>query len=122
LFFPERFQPFRGTETFISLSLFQQLLRITLIEGEALGLTIGTILSPPIRTFFPADPQPFKIFEDMVDGGIGRSLHIRIFNSKDENSVVMLCKKVIEKSGSGIPDVEETGGGGSEADAHIGNH
>jgi hypothetical protein len=49
----------------------------------------------------------------------GRTLHIRVFNAKDELSLVMLREKPVEESGSGATDVEVAGWGGSEADTNL---
>jgi hypothetical protein len=77
-------------------------------------LTIRAIRSVLVRTFLPADPQPLKVFEDVIDGGIRRPFHIRIFNPQDEGPPMTFCKEIIEKGGSSISDMEKPCRGRSE--------
>jgi hypothetical protein len=48
-----------------------------------------------------------------------RTLHIRVFNAKDELSLVMLCEEPIEESGSSATDVEVAGWRGSEPNPNL---
>jgi hypothetical protein len=85
-------------------------------------LTIRAIRSAPVRTFLPADSKPLKVFEDVIDGSLGRPFHIRIFDPQDEGSSSAFCKEIVEKSGSGIPDMEKPCGGRSKAHTNREGH
>jgi hypothetical protein len=85
-------------------------------------LTIRALRSPLVRTFFPANSQPFEIFEDGINRSLCRSLDIGILNSQNKNSVMMFGKDVVEEGGSSISDMKKTGGGGSKTNTHTGDH
>jgi hypothetical protein len=116
LFFPERLQSFCRAETFIGPALLKQLFCIVKIESEALRLTIGASRSSSVRSFFPLDSQPPQIFEDVVARGVGRSLHVGIFNAEDESSTMVFCKDMIEEGSASVSDMEKTRWGRSESD------
>jgi hypothetical protein len=77
------------------------------INGYPLRLTIRTQRALSVRTFLPGDPQPPEIFYDPIDGSIGRSLYICIFNAKNKCSLMPFCKEKIEKGSPEISDMEK---------------
>ena len=87
-------------------------------------LTRPTILLQPLRleerSFVPVQSQPAHALENAFHHFGRRPLDVRVFNAKDELSVVMLCEEPIEEGGSGATDVEVAGWGGSEANSNLG--
>jgi hypothetical protein len=59
-----------------------------------------------------------EIFENVINGGVGRSHDVRIFNPEDERSFVALCKDVIKEGGPGISDMEKPGRGRGKANPY----
>jgi hypothetical protein len=116
------FEPFRRAETFIDFSFTEQFFRIVTIEREALGLTIGTVLPFSIRPFLPEDPQPSEVLEDRLDGSIGRSLRIGIFDPQNECTSLLSGKEIVEEGGASISDMEKPGGGRGETNTNISTH
>jgi hypothetical protein len=118
LFFSKFFEPLFRAKTLITLSFLRQPIGEFTINGYPLGLTIRTQGSLPARTFLPGDPQPLEVFHDPIDGSIGRSLHVRIFNAENICSLMPFCKKKIEEGSPGISDVEEPGRSRGKANAN----
>jgi hypothetical protein len=118
LFFPKRLEPFRGAEAFVSLALAKQPICMLMIEFETLRLTIRARRSAPVRPFFPLDSEPSQIFQDMVNRGVVRMLHVGVFNPEDKRPTMVFGKKVVEKGSSSISDVEKTRWGWSESDTN----
>jgi hypothetical protein len=113
------FKPFGRAETFIDFSFTEQFFRIVTIEREALGLTIGTVLPASIRPFLPEDPQPSEVLEDRLDGSIGRSLRIGIFDPQNECAFFLSGKEIVEEGGASISDMEEPGGSRGETNTNF---
>jgi hypothetical protein len=119
LFLPDSLQSFRGAEAFVDFSFLKKLIRIVTVERKALGLAIGAIRAFPVGTFVPLDSQPMKIFNDAVEGGLRRSLQIRILDPEDEGAPMFSGKEVIVQGCSGISDVEKPGGSRSKTNSYI---
>jgi hypothetical protein len=114
LFLPDSLQPFRGAEALVDFSFLKELIRIVMVERKALGLAIGAIGSAPVGTFVPLDSQPMKIFNDLIEGGFRRSLHVRILDPEDEGALMGSGKEVVVEGCSCISDVEKPGGSRSK--------
>jgi hypothetical protein len=71
------------------------------------------------RPFVPIQSQPAHALENAFHHFGRRTLDVRVFNAKDELSLVMLCKEPVEERGSGATDVEVAGWGGCEANADL---
>jgi hypothetical protein len=63
-----------------------------------------------------------EIFYDPIDGSIGRSLYIGIFNPENKCPLVPFCKQKIEEGGPGISDMEKPGWSRGEANPNLGIH
>jgi hypothetical protein len=74
LFFSEILQSFFGAKTLITLSFSGQPIGKFTIDGDSLRLTIRTGRSLLVRALIPGNPKPLKIFDDSINGGVGRSL------------------------------------------------
>jgi hypothetical protein len=109
LFFSKLIESFFGAKTLITLSFVKQPIGKFTIGGQALSLAVWTIRSPSVGPFFPGNAQPSEIFYDPVDGGIGRSLDVRIFNTENKCSLVPFCKEEIEEGRPGVSDMEKPG-------------
>ena len=59
--------------------------------------------------FVCIQPQPVHTFYDSLYHGFRRSLHIRIFDAKNENAVLLASEKPVEQRCPGTTDVEVTG-------------
>jgi hypothetical protein len=92
------------------------------IERQTLRLAIGTIRSFTVRTFFPSDLQPLKIFEDMIDGGFGRSFYVGIFDPEDERPLMTFGKEIVKNGSSSVSNMEKPGRRRSEADPNTFTH
>jgi hypothetical protein len=60
-----------------------------------------------------------KIFNDAIEGGLRRSLQIRILDPKDEGALMFSGKEVIVQGCSGISDVEKPSGSRSKTNSYI---
>jgi hypothetical protein len=119
LFLPDSLQPFRGAEALIDFSFLNELIRIVMVERKALGLAIGAIGSAPVGTFVPLDSQPMKILNDSIEGGLRRSLCIRILDPEDEGALMGSGKEVVVYGCSCISDVEKAGGSRSKTNSNV---
>jgi hypothetical protein len=119
LILPDNLQSFRGAEAFVDFSFLKKLIRVVTVERKTLRLAVGAIGTFPVRTFVPLDSQPMKIFNDAIEGGLRRSLQIRILDPEDEGALMFSGKEVIVQSCSGISDVEKPGGSRSKTNSYI---
>jgi hypothetical protein len=67
-------------------------------------------------------PQPLKVFEDLINGGIHRSFNVRIFDPKDKGPLMMFREEIVEECGSSVSNMEQSSRRRGEADVYIRNH
>jgi hypothetical protein len=59
-----------------------------------------------IRAFIPRDPEPFKAFDDSLDGFLGRPLLIGVLNPQDQLPSSLLSEKPVEYGRPGTANME----------------
>ena len=114
-YLPLCFQFFRGAEAAVSLALFEQLLRVPLIDIEALALTVGCIRTANLRALRPLQAEPAQVFDQLGFIANLAPLHISVFNPKHECSAIVAGKEPVVERGAGIAHVQHTGRRGSKA-------
>jgi hypothetical protein len=62
----------------------------------------------------PIESQPLQSVENGVDGGLGRTGAIRVFDTQKELSTVVSSEQPIEQRGTGAANMQEASGGGGE--------
>ena len=72
-----------------------------------------------IRAFIPVEPQPLQAVDDTVNGCLGRSLFVGIFNAQNQFAVMLPGKQPVEQHCPGPADVKITRGAGREANANV---
>jgi hypothetical protein len=97
----------------------KQLFCIATIERKTQRLAIGFIGSVPIWPLLPVNSQPFKIFKDLIDKGVSRSLCVRIFDPEDERSLPSFGKEIVKDGSSSVSNVEKPGRRRGEADPNM---
>src|SRR5205085_306799 len=105
-------------ETVVRVAGRQQLLRVRLVEMQALGLPVRTARSADIGAFVPVEPEPAQIAEDARLGLARRALDVGVLDPEDEGAAVTPREEPVEQRRAGVADVQVPGGAGSETDSH----
>ncbi len=79
------FQFLRGTKTLVRLSLLDEPMGPLLVEIEALGLNIGAVLPPDIRTFVPLQAEPTEAGHDILHGIGHVPFTVRVLDAQNES-------------------------------------
>src|SRR5215469_1505773 len=110
-------QLFLSAEAQVRLSLIQQAVGMLAINGEALGLAIGTEGAAHVRAFVPVETQPLQIGDQLIFEAGFAAVDVRVFDAEHHGPTLLAREKPIEESGAGVADVKVAGRGWSEADA-----
>src|SRR5437667_3522868 len=78
------------------------------MEVQALGLFV---------LFVPVEIEPLQAFENRSEGGVGVAFYVGVIDAKDHAAVIVTGIEPIEDEGAGAAYVQESGGGGGEADS-----
>jgi hypothetical protein len=81
-------------------------LRVITVDVESLRLTVRAIRPSDVGTFLPVEAQPSEILIDRLFMFTSRTFLIRIFDSKDVCTVVLLREEPREQTSARISDME----------------
>ena len=112
---------FGRTETVVARAFRQQPVGVIDVGLHAFGLPVGAIrafLFQP-HAFVPMQPHPAQILEDGLFGFGRRTLPIGVFDAEDEGAVLPARQQPVEERGARVADVQVTGWGRGEANAHL---
>src|SRR5579864_1321289 len=104
------FQVLLRAETEIRLALSQQPLRMFAIDFQPIGLSIGTVCAANIGTFVPIEPQPFQILEQRSLETRFTALNVGVLDAQHHRAALLPRKEPVEQRGTGIADVQMSGG------------
>ncbi len=85
---------------------------------QPLRLAIGTVRPADVGPLVPVEPEPAQVFEDARLGLARRPLGVGVLDAEQERPVLAVRQQPIEERRAGVPDVQLTGGAGSESYAH----
>jgi hypothetical protein len=98
-------QFFFGAEATESFAFIEQLLRVLLVEGISLSLTVGPEIASSLYSFVPLESQPLHILNELPLVFGFAPLGVGVFDAQDENAAMMSGEKPIKKSGPNIADM-----------------
>jgi hypothetical protein len=95
-----------------------EVLRVLLIEGEALGLDIRSVRAALARALVPCHAQPGEPVVDRVDRSRHEAVLVGVLDPQDELPAVLPREEVVVERRADAPDVERACGRWREADAN----
>src|SRR5262249_27919247 len=88
------------------------------VEVQALRLAIRSASAAYVGPLVPVEAQPPKIPNDARVRFCGRALSVRIFDAKDERSVVTASQQPVEDGGAYVSDVQLSRGAWRKTKTH----
>jgi hypothetical protein len=85
------------------------------IEVEPVGLAIRNVRAADVWPFVPVEAEPFEVGNKLIFEAGFTAFDVGIFDAQDHGAVLLARKKPVEQSGTGVPDMQMTGGGRGEA-------
>ena len=92
----------------IGLLLIQEALGEIPIECESIHLSVRSMVAWCVHPLVPGQVQPFQVIHQVLFKTTIGAAYIRIFNSKNEDPVVLPGKKPVIQGGPHISHVEMT--------------
>src|SRR5207245_511685 len=112
------FELVRCTKAVVRRAAGEQLLRIRLIQMQALGLTIGPAWTAHLRPFVPIETQPSEIVDDRNLRLLRRAPGVGILDAQHEGAARPAREEPVEQRGPRVADVQMTCWARSETDSH----
>ena len=106
----------------IRVSLFYEALYMFVVRGESLRLNIRAEVSAFAGALVEFNTCPMQSLDEVFNSSLDFARLVRIFDPKNEFSVVVFCEKVIVECSAEPADMQETCGTGSETDADGSGH
>jgi hypothetical protein len=111
----------RSAETAVGLAFREQPFGVLGVDGQALGLAIGSEvagfgLARRTRAFIPVNAEPVQVFDQLsLEANLG-ALQIRVFNAEQELAPGAAREEPVLERSAGIAYVEQAGGRRGEPD------
>src|SRR5260370_24992102 len=97
---------FRASEAIVGLPIWNQSIGIGRISIHLVRLPVGWIGSANVRTFFPIQPQPLEILQQLSFVARLTAFDVGVFDAKYKCTELLPRKTPVEARRSDIPDVE----------------
>src|SRR5215212_906743 len=88
------------------------------VRLHALGLPVGTVRPADFDPFVPNQAHPTQIVQNGLLRLACRAFEIGILDAEYERALVPAREQPIKQGGSGVPDVQMTGGRRGETNSH----
>ena len=113
------FQFVLRAEAGVSLALAHQPLRMLAIEVEPIALPVGNMRTTDIRSFVPVNAQPLQVFEELRFVAAFTALQVGVLDAQDHGAASLARKEPVIQGGSGIADMQLSGGRRGETYANF---